>query len=362
MPDDPKKRKRKSKGRRASGTGALFWSESRGVWIGRLPAGRGLNGRPKYVERSHRDQSRVVEMLREIEPPTDKTTLAQFFQTRRSSWRIREDTANYYRSLFNSHIAPTIGAVAIPALTLSHIQQAADKWVEAGLKPNSVRTVLGVLRAILNDAIRAGLIRENPVAQVKRPPVPKPKAKVFTPEQMRAILEACKERPQWHIIGVVAATGCRIGEARALSIADYKDGCITINKSASVRTGKIGKTKTENSVRTIRLPAEAKPVIELAIGKRTAGLIFQRQGNKNLPLNYSGILTNMKKLMQKLELANRGIHQFRHTVATHLVARGVSLTDVAKYLGDTVQTIIANYCHPTGLDVSAEISKLFSGS
>ena len=54
---------------------------------------------------------------------------------------------------------------------------------------------------------------------------------------------------------------------------------------------------------------------------------------------------------QKTELIRR--------VATLMIARGVPLGDVAKYLGDTVETVVRSYLHATGADPADAMDELF---
>ena len=50
----------------------------------------------------------------------------------------------------------------------------------------------------------------------------------------------------------------------------------------------------------------------------------------------------------------------RHSCATLLVSNGVPIGDVAKFLGDSVATVVKTYLHPAGSDVSAALSKLLA--
>ena len=60
---------KKSTKRRARGTGALFFSEKRQVWIGRVQVGRLASGAPLYAERSARTQAACLKKLAAAGPP-----------------------------------------------------------------------------------------------------------------------------------------------------------------------------------------------------------------------------------------------------------------------------------------------------
>jgi len=54
------------------------------------------------------------------------------------------------------------------------------------------------------------------------------------------------------------------------------------------------------------------------------------------------------KVCRDLTIEPCKLHQPRHSVATAMISAAVPLGDVAKYLGDTVQTVVATYLHATG--------------
>jgi integrase len=62
-------------------------------------------------------------------------------------------------------------------------------------------------------------------------------------------------------------------------------------------------------------------------------------------------------LLRDLALAYRRPHVLRHSVGTALVAAGVPLGDVARYLGDSVQTVVTTYLHPSGTDPAEAMEK-----
>ena len=64
----------------------------------------------------------------------------------------------------------------------------------------------------------------------------------------------------------------------------------------------------------------------------------------------------------RLGLRRRNPHQARHSVASLAIAAGVPLANVARDLGDTVDTIVSTYLHPTpGGDVCGAVEGLLGG-
>mgnify|MGYP001135578797 CR=1 FL=1 len=146
-----------------------------------------------------------------------------------------------------------------------------------------------------------------------------------------------------------AGVGCRIGEALALDVPDYdpRTGLLSITKTYTVKYGLgIGLPKSENGVRTIRVTLHVRPAVLAAIGQRTSGPLFATgSGTRCFPVD---VAVGLKCVRRELGLPYRSCHVLRHSVAAHLVvAAGVSVAGVAKYLGDSIETITPTYINPS---------------
>jgi integrase len=97
--------------------------------------------------------------------------------------------------------------------------------------------------------------------------------------------------------------------------------------------------------------------LRAAIGSRKTGPIFLT-ANGTRRYQYL-VRAAWRPLLGRLGLPYRNPHQLRHSVATALIADGVPLGDVAAYLGDTVQTVVKTYLHPTGTDPAVSLDRLF---
>src|SRR5262249_4665290 len=110
----------------------------------------------------------------------------------------------------------------------------------------------------------------------------------------------------------------------------------------------LGPPKSKHGTRTITVPIAARPFLRAAQGERTAGPLFVTGKGKRFIK--SMVQRAFTRLLGRLGIARRVVHQLRHSVATALVAEGVPLADVAKYLGDSVDTVVRTYLHAAGWD------------
>lgn len=338
------------KGKRAPwGAGTAFYSKAHGCYVAR----KTVQGR--RVERWGRTRAEAIRKRDAAVPPDrDTTTVAAWCERWLESLDVRPLTRDSYAHSVEKWIVPVLGALKASALAAHHVEAAARKWAEK-LSANTILLVLKHLRICLAAALRAGLVSHNPVAVAKKPKSTKPKIQPYSPEQLAKIIGTV--RPAERIVALLAATGLRRGEALALLVTDFdpKAGTVSITKGDIGRHG-VGPPKSEPSVRTISVPAQALPAVRAAIGKRTSGPMFI--GARGGKVTDSGVWTKFAAVLDRAGLPRRGVHQLRHSVATMLISAGEPLGDVSKFLGDRVETLVRHYLHATGGDPAVAIGRL----
>ena len=87
---------------------------------------------------------------------------------------------------------------------------------EAGLSDSTVRLVYTVCRAMLDIAVRDGLVRRNAAAAVKRPTIKPSEARYLTVAEVGRLLAAARGDRLEPLIVLMLGTGLRRGEALAL--------------------------------------------------------------------------------------------------------------------------------------------------
>jgi len=336
-------------GRRARGTGSVFYSELRGRWIGRGPGGR-----PEVWGRT---QAEVVAKLAAARPPGPRTTVGQWADRWLKSLSVKPATFRSYKKSV-AHVKRHLGGIALADLTPTRVESFAATLAKT-LHANTVKKVLAELHNMISGAVRDGVIDRNPVAHARKPRRVRKRIDPFPPGELAAIVAAC-DVPPLYPVALLASTGCRLGESLALDASDFdrSAGTVAITKTFDADVG-TGTPKSVNSVRTIRVPTAALPALVAAAGRRKAGPLFvSAEGNRRTA---DLVGQSWRRLLRRLGLAYRNPHQLRHSVATAMVAAGYSPADVAKYLGDTAQTVAATYLHPSGADPSEAMDRLLGG-
>lgn len=338
--------------RRASGTGSIFRTTRRGktVWIARGPGGKPEVWAPTQAE--------AVRRLAAVRPPGPDVTVGQWADRWEASLQVKPATVRSYKKSL-AHVRKHLGTIKVTALTPTRVEQFAADLARAGMHANTVVKTLAELRNMLSGAVRDGILTRNPAALARRPKRVKKDIDPFTAAELAAIVAAC-DTDALSPVALLAATGCRVGEALALDVCDWDAtaGTVAITKTYDRAVG-IGPPKSDNSVRTITVPDVARPTLRLAVGRRKAGPLFTSgAGNRRIR---ELVDQSYRRLLRRLGLRYRKLHALRHSVATMLVASGCGIAEVAAYLGDTPATIYNTYVHPTGVDVSAVIGALLGG-
>jgi integrase len=284
-----------------------------------------------------------------------------------------------------------VGDVLLGKLTPQHLDIAYADLLRAGGKSKakgenpkvpralSARTVLHVHRAAhtaFEQARKWKLIAENP-AKDASPPTPK-KAKVrgLSEAEILRVLEAAdasmlmpRTYPGLDVaIELTLVTGVRRSELLGLAwdCVDFDKGEIEIKRT--VIKGRDGvafvreDTKSDDSARVIAVPAETMEKLgrhramilkmKLAFGKEYAAgpvLCFPDAGG--IPRIPSTMSTAFRQVLRRAKVTGdiQPVHGFRHTQASMLVKRGVSLKAVSTRLGHSTTRITADlYVHSDG--------------
>ena len=199
-----------------------------------------------------------------------------------------------------------------------------------------MRKNLASLKVLLASAVEDGVLRYNPAAQVRvtRPGASvkpeKPRARALDPDQLAALLDALD--PDWRLFfELLAATGCRIGEALELRWSDVDFGAKRLHVSRQVYHGVVGPPKSSTGVREIPLST--------AMCRRLWRL--QGASDELLFTGPRGLHVDRRWLArQVLDPAAKvagvpwvSFHVFRHTCGSGLFAAGKSPKQVQVWLG-----------------------------
>ncbi len=202
---------------------------------------------------------------------------------------LRDKTYENYLGALRRNIFPKFGNISVSKIDRFDIAKQL-----ATLPPQTSYQTLMALRSIFNSATEQGLIKDNPVDQIKTPKIRVAPTKFMTWDYM-------KDKnfgPYDSQIKFLALHGLRWGEAVVLTESDIKDGMVVINKSIH------GMTKSITSNRSVPYLGYFKP--------------FPKSRHA---------------LNRYLDKEGVNIHSLRKTYAYILKRNGVHVTTAQKLMG-----------------------------
>lgn len=278
-------------------------------------------------------------------------------------------TVEQYRTIARLHIVPLIGAERLSRLSRPKVEGFRDQLLETCSRAMAGKAVRALSR-IIGEAQRRGLVAQNVAGAVKvvRPSRDKPKVKIPTKDELRAMLEHAGELKP--LLMTAIFSGLRASELRGLrwQDIDLKKNIITVSQRAD-KYGEIGPPKSASGYRTI--PISAALVSELKAWKLRCpngrlGLAFpnsvggvQDYGHllrrRFFPVQIAaGVCepvieagkpkTNAKG--SQVQQARYALHSLRHAAASAWIKQGVDLKRLTVWLGhSTVQMSVDVYGH-----------------
>lgn len=141
--------------------------------------------------------------------------VADWFRTH-AEGKLALNTVGGYRNLIFNHIVPKLGGVTLTDLSEKRIRTFYRRLSSSGLNDRSVLCVHLLLRQILDEACREGLISENPAWSISIKPGDEPRPNRLRSGQIKRYLDTARELSAYPILYVGLASGLRQGELISL--------------------------------------------------------------------------------------------------------------------------------------------------
>lgn len=247
-----------------------------------------------------------------------------------------------------------------------------------GLKGNTVVKYHANIRKALDYAMQTDLIQNNPAIKVGRPQQEQFIADYYNEEELNNLFKAVKDTPLELIVYLTAFYGLRRSEVLGIrwSAIDFENRTITINhkvvtvtnenEEIETKTKMITKSKTKNksSYRTLPLFREIEELLlytrkiqeyymsafKDSYNKKYKDYVcLDELGNLRKP-DY--VSHKFKQILRNNNLREIRFHDLRHSCATLLVKKGISLREVQDWLGHSSSRTTERYTH---LDSSTKI-------
>ena len=253
--------------RRTKGEGNIRL-RSDGRWEARytLPGGKSRS----LMAKTRQDvREKLTEALRNLDrgitaPQDNRQTVGEYLATWLETKKTTVEYSHWKRceTVIRLYVLPMIGRTPLTKLTAQQIQQIYAHVLGLGRAPNTVAKIHIALHKALEDALRLDLVSRNVADLVDKPKDRHREMAIYTPEQIRRLIEAARGDRLEPIYILFPTTGCRLGELLGLrwEALDLERGEMRVTAAMKDVGGKrwMGEPKTERSRRTI-------PLTELAV-------------------------------------------------------------------------------------------------
>ena len=142
--------------------------------------------------------------------------------------------------------------------------------------------------------------------------------------------------------------GCRQGELIGLRVKDYNRAKRTLAIRSTVYNGVEGSPKSKKGRRTIKLPQAAREALSRHVEGMSGDTWMFPNGKGNPMWRSSFVERHWKPLLESAGVPYRNFHTCRHFVASTLLAKGLPITAIARFMGHDPQTLLKTYNHLIG--------------
>jgi integrase len=286
-----------------------------------------------------------------VDPRASRATLReyadQWLERMRPSWRPQ--TYSAVTNHFDRHVLPVLGFRPVASIRRADVEAlcAALK-----LAPSTVAVVHQHLSQVLNAAVEDGLIARNPATRAR---LPRREARKAHPVPLEVVERIHAALPDWMKVAVPLGVGAglRQGEASGLTVdrVDFLRATLRVDRQLAngrgVEESVLAPPKTDSSVRTVPLAGFVVEALSahLARHKREPDQLLLL-GPEGLPVQWGRFGHHWRNAVKAAGATGLRYHDLRHTFASTLLSRGVSIKAVADWLGHgSPTTTLSRYAH-----------------
>lgn len=297
--------------------------------------------------------------------PRDKMTVAELVKKWKENYltvqqqlgRLKPSTISSYQSNLDGHIEPFFGARQLAEVTLASVQEFIKALLGKGLSAKTIGNVIVILKEMFKHAVQWGHLDANPVQYVERPRGEDKEMDVFTPDEIRRLLDA-QEEPLRTLLLTAVLTGMRQGELFGLQWEDIDFARHQIHVRRSLWHGTLGTPKSRRSRRAIDMPPTLEQALQHLLTTRRSDFVFCSE--RGTPLDADNFRhREFPTALRRAELRRIRFHDLRHTYTSLLIAHGAHPKYIQAQLGHaSIQTTLDRYGHLMPQLHQAEARKL----
>lgn len=262
-------------------------------------------------------------------------------------------------------IFPKIGNKKINLITKDYLQRFIRE-LESKYSEAYVSAIYYAINKVFKYALLKDYIQINPLSKVRlrvdRDTV-KAEKHFWEPADFERFIKEVQDIEYKAFYTFSFWMGTRRGETLALQWkdVDFNNKSVSIHKTVTKRIKNkdwaLTTPKTKNSIRNITMPDVVVDILHTLYDKQKVMYGFNNEAflfgyyrpmPEDYPRRYMEKLINEVNQDTKAKIDRITIHEFRHSHASYLInnmSDQFTVYDIAKRLGDTVETVLSTYAH-----------------
>lgn len=257
-------------------------------------------------------------------------------------------TQKAYRSTLD-YFKAFLGNITLNEITHSKM----NDYFEQRIKNGSIyqaRKDLICINSLFNKAIAEGHILQNPCKDIKRFRLPQKQPLFFTELEFDLLISKVKKKDLKDLFVFAIQSGLRLGELVSLqwNQIDFQSRLLTLTNQNHLTKSK--------KIRTLPLSIKALQILTERERNKNGDIVFTYNRKPINPNYLSGIF---KSYVREAKVnPNLSFHSLRHSFASWLVQRGISIFQISKLLGHCNVSVTEIYSHLRAEDLRSAIDKL----
>jgi integrase len=280
-------------------------------------------------------------------------TMAEFIER---WWReyaivkLEDNTRKSYAHVWEKHLRRRIGGYRLRNVSPAVVYGVKAELLAEEVGAPTVRKALALLSGMLRCAVEWDRIDRNPVRDVRMPAAKRSRhvrpLAPATVEAMRELLLRAGAERDAAILSVLADSGLRPEEVRALRWTDVHARTLLVERAAAGSSIKATKTREIRSVRLLEPLAEDLSRWGEASPSQS-GLVFATQrGTVWTDYDWRNWRNRVfRPASEAVGLSKARPYDLRHSFASLLIHEGVSAVEVARQLGNSATVTLDTYAH-----------------
>jgi integrase len=277
-----------------------------------------------------------------------------FWQETYDKSQSRPTTYAAHNYVFKNHILPGLGDILLAELTSEMVGEFLEERRRfgnhrpgsSGLGEETMRHIHRLLQQCLDQAIRDGLLTENPAKAFRYRKSTTVKANIMTPLEMEDYLDAAERLGYLPMFMLALTTGLRQSELIALkwSDLDIESRTLTIAENRAVVRREL--VEYGSQTRSIRLTPEVVDLLIMEHSKHPSSPLMFMHPATQRPYSPQMVRRMHDEIIKEAGIDHIRYVDLRHTCAILALKNGMDTKELAQMLGHYRPTITRQNYEP----------------